>query len=95
METSQYYNLHCRKCMNFHWKVIHRAIYSETRLQKMKRSNNICKLCGIQPQNPRHLLYECSKVSGVWRAIENMQSDIIKENIKITLEYVIFGLYKD
>ena len=25
--------------MHFHWKIIHRAICSETRLQKMKQSN--------------------------------------------------------
>ena len=64
-EKNQYYNLYCRKCMTFHWKIIYKASYSETRLQKMKQSNSICKLCGIQPENVMHLLYECSKVSAV------------------------------
>ena len=93
--NNQYYNLYCRKLMNFHWKIIHRAVYSEIRIQKIKRSNDICKLRSIQPNNLRHLLYECSKVSGVWWTIENMLSDIIKETINSTLEDVIFGLYKD
>ena len=33
---NQYYNMYYRKDMNFHWQIIHRAVYSETRLQKMK-----------------------------------------------------------
>ena len=41
------------------------------------------------------MFYECSKESGVWWAIDNILSNIVKENINITLEDVIFSLYKD
>ena len=73
--------------MNFHWNIIHRAVYSETRLQKMKISNSIiCKVFGLQPEHLMYLLYTRSKASEVC----NILSGIVKETINITLEGVIF-----
>ena len=85
--------------MNFHWNGIHREIYSQVRLQKVKKSNRIFKVCNMQSENTSHLLYDCAESSVVWRNIVIILRNITRENIIlffiITIEDVLFGLYKD
>ena len=55
------------KCIDFHWKIIQRAIYSESRLQKMKRSDGKCILCKNEIETICHLLFECDKIAPLWK----------------------------
>ena len=55
-----------RKCRDFNWKLFHGCINTEMRLKQMTFSNGICKMCGIHDENVEHLLYTCSKLSGIW-----------------------------
>ena len=45
-----------KKAVDFHWKVIHRSVYTESRLSKMNRSNGVCKLCHTHIETLCHLL---------------------------------------
>ena len=46
--------VHNRKVSNFHWKCVHRAVYSEKRLQRMKRSNGKCTICKNEDETICH-----------------------------------------
>jgi hypothetical protein len=52
-------NLANRKSKQLQWKVIHRIIYTEERLQKMNKSpNGGCHFCK-DPENSMHLFVNC------------------------------------
>ena len=44
-ETTRNAEIFERKSSNFHYKMLHRSVYSEVRLKKMNKSNGICKVC--------------------------------------------------
>jgi hypothetical protein len=59
-------NLANRKSKQLQWKVIHRIIYTEERLQKMNTSpNGSCHFCK-DPENLIHLFVNCKLVDSVW-----------------------------
>jgi hypothetical protein len=62
--------LQSRKKIDFHWKTIHRAVFTESRLEKMHKSNGKCKLCNIEIETTVHLLFFCTKITKVWSLIE-------------------------
>ena len=49
-DSCNFHTIHNRKCSDFHWKTVHRAIYSEKRLQQMKRSDGKCKICKTEDE---------------------------------------------
>ena len=81
-----------RKQLEYHWKVIHRAVYTEGRLERMNRSNGICGICKTTRETTIHLLFTCNKLEEVWRLIENKLNIILTLQIKLNVENVLFGL---
>ena len=81
-----------RKRRDFHWKVLHRAIYTESRLHKMGKSDGLCKICSLEAETTCHLLFECVNANSMWhnlsRKIQNNCNCIYDFN----LEDVIFGI---
>jgi hypothetical protein len=80
------------KQKDYHWKVVHRAIYSESRLSRMGKSNGICKLCNNLEENTCHLLYYCEKINPVWAVIEERVNNIINTEVNIDISTVILGM---
>jgi len=80
------------KQKDFHWKCFHRAIYSETRLQQMGKSNGTCKLCHISVETTCHLLYHCQCINQVWRLLEQKIVELLNIIIDINLCSVIYGI---
>ena len=80
------------KQKDFHWKCFHRAVYSETRLQQMGKSNGTCKLCNISLETTCHLLYHCQCINYVWRLIEGKVTEMLNVIIDINLCSVIYGI---
>ena len=85
--------LQTSKRLNFHWKTIHRAIYTESRLQKMKQSDGVCKLCNSDTETIIHLIFECKLVNDLWKKVEALVQNIFNLNIKFTEKDVLFGMY--
>ena len=83
--------LFCKKAFNFHWKTLHHAIYTETRLQKMSKSNGVCKLCENENETICHMLMECEKVQNVWEQIEHLLSQLLQTNVNLSLKDIVFG----
>ena len=60
------------KVKEFHWKTIHRAVYTECRLKAMKRSNGICKICNSNEESTCHLLFECDEIKTYWQKLSDI-----------------------
>ena len=87
--------LQVNKISDFNWKCVHRSIYSELRLEKMRRSNGICKLCNVKTESLCHLLYFCDHVYPIWNATENKLHEMFNINVNINEKMVIFGTTPD
>ena len=73
-----------RKSQDFHWKVLHRTVFTESKLKLMKKSNGICKLCNVENETICHLIYECSMINYVWEKITNFIQELVESNIVIS-----------
>jgi hypothetical protein len=81
-----------RKRKSFHWKCLHRAIYSETRLQAMGRSDGMCKICKEKEETTCHLFYECKIASEVWKDLNSCIINVTNCLIELEITDVLFGL---
>ena len=57
----------------------------------MGKSDGQCKLCKAAEEDLPHLLYYCTKISPVWTTFNRIINQIIKKNIVLNFESVIFG----
>ena len=73
------------KVKEFHWKTIHRAVYTECRLRAMKRSNGVCKICNSNEESTCHLLFECGEIRNFW----NKLSDILLTKLHVVYPFDI------
>ena len=78
-----------RKCTDFNWKLFHGHVFTEVRLQKMKFSDGICKMCNSQVENIVHLLISCTGLKDIWKMVENILC------IKVTNFEIIAGCLYD
>ena len=81
-----------RKCRDFNWKLFHGCINTEMRLKQMTFSNGICKMCGIHDENVEHLLYTCSKLSGIWEDIEQFINNVFDSRVTLNRLSVLAGI---
>lgn len=83
--------IHERKSIEFHWKVLQRAIYSEEKLKIMGKSNGLCKICNVENETLCHLLFECRIVKPVWKKMQNLLCSITDVNVIFNAKNVIIG----
>ncbi len=55
-----------RKAREFHWKIINRAVYTESKLKHWVDSDGTCCLCGSEEETLMHMLVECEMVEDFW-----------------------------
>ena len=87
--------LQSNKKIDFHWKTIHRSIYTEARLAKMKKSNGKCTICKETVETTIHLLHECSIIREIWTKIEKLIQNILGIKVYLDAKIVIFGVTHD
>jgi hypothetical protein len=69
-----------RKSKQLQWKVIHRIIYTEERLQKMNKSpHGGCHFCK-DPENLMHHFVNCKLVDSVWTEIFQKINEFYEQN---------------
>ena len=61
----------------FHWKLLHNAIFTEHRLQLMNFSDGVCHLCKIETEDVKHLFVLCSVSKEIIRRLKNEINNII------------------
>ena len=84
-----------RKGLDFHWKTLHRSIYSEEKLRIMHKSNGICKVCNTEPETICHLLFDCQNVKPLWLKINDLLISATGEDYQIKVKNVILGFDKN
>ena len=78
-----YYTTDDSKLLNFHFKLFHRIIYTNSRLFKCGLSETeLCTFCSEQRETLLHLFYECSHV----RTFLLQLRDSINSNCNIVLD---------
>ena len=86
-------NILCdKKVLDFHWKIVHHAVYSEVRLKKMNKSNGKCKLCIEQDETLCHLFYDCKYIKPIWQQLQRHVLNIFESDILLNAECVILGI---
>lgn len=80
------------KQKQLHWKIIHRAIYSETKLAGMGKSNGICKLCNLELEDITHLFFRCRNIKNIWGDIESLILEKTGVKAKLDICNVLFGV---
>ena len=85
-------SIQLNKRKEFHWKCLHRAVFTEMRLKCMKRSDGICVLCESDDETTCHLLFECPCINKVWDNLAKIISDQTTYKSVIDLEDVLFNV---
>ena len=93
--TNLKHSIQGRKQKEFHYKCLHRSIYSEMRLKLMNKSNGVCKLCVSFDETTCHMLYICPSIQQIWLLLEAKIFELTNIRINITVEIVIFGYYEN
>ena len=84
-----------RKMYNFHWKLLHRIIFSEMKLRLMNKSDGKCKICKREKESIKHLIFECSEITLLWAKIEDFISETLDFHVDINLNNVVIGVNSD
>ena len=82
--------LYDRKYRNLHWNTIHRAIFSEKRLQRMNKSNGMCKVCCQKEETLTHLFYDCNGIQPIWRFIEGIIESVLLKEVLLSIRHIFF-----
>ena len=86
--------IHCRKSIDLHWKILHKAVYSEEKLRMMGKSDGTCKICNNCNETLCHLFYECSNLTLLWEKLRDFISVVTCCHLQISLKEVILGIDK-
>ena len=88
------YKFKPRKCKDFNWKLFHGQLNTESRLQKMKYSDGLCKICTGNIENAEHLLIWCDNLNTIWNATVCAIRNYIDSSYEITNEHKIAGYFE-
>ena len=78
----------------FHWKIIHNALFTESKLQLMGMSNGSCHFCKTDSETLQHLFYQCRITQNFLLKVENALNILLRNElaaIKIQLKHLILG----
>ena len=77
------------KIQYFQFRFLHRVLGVNDYLFKLNTVNSpLCSFCGAENETLEHLFWNCSFVRIFWNNVGNL---CLKENLDISLSYVIFG----
>ncbi|XP_067660585.1 uncharacterized protein [Haliotis asinina] len=76
----------------FQYKLLHHILPTKNRLYKMQYvDNNLCSYCSASIETITHLFYDCSKVSHMWRNLQNWLNNNLEANLKFTKKQILLG----
>ena len=56
------------------------------------KRNDKCTFCDSSKEELHHLFFECSHAQVFWKTFSSWWFELVKENITMTLKYIILGL---
>ena len=85
-----------QKEKQFHWRIIHNALFTEHRLHLMGMSDGICHFCKRDTETVSHLFYYCGVVKESLTNIELILNSIIahtyQETVTLKFQDIILGI---
>ena len=84
-----------RKCKDFNWKLFYNQLNTESRLQKMKYSDGLCKICTGNIENAEHMLIRCDSLNTIWNETVCVIRNYIDSSYVITNEHKIAGYFEN
>ena len=80
------------KYRSFQYRTLMGAIITNIDLQRWGiRENNMCSLCGCEPESTRHLMYECTEVQILWQKVSVIAQNWGAEIKELTYRAVILN----
>ena len=83
------------KVFNIQYKIIHRAIFSETRLKLMNMSDGLCTLCNVHDETIVHIFLKCPKICMIWIKVQQLIFKIFNLDVEIDENTLMFGFKYD
>ena len=83
------------KLQDFQWKVVHNIFPTNILLTRMgiKKSEK-CEICGVT-DFVEHMFYECQRIAGFWKSVEQTISMKVNKTIKLSLFSILLGIEQD
>ena len=72
--------------IQFQWKCIHFIIYTESRLQKMGKSNGLCHFGNNNTETLQHLFFQCLKIKPIIEELITMIIALCDQNYVLNEE---------
>ena len=74
----------------FQYKILNSILYTNAKLYKIGfKFNDSCSFCSSEPETLYHFLYLCPFSVDFWRDFEVFWHQILKENIRLSLQDVL------
>jgi hypothetical protein len=79
--------LRCKqKIIQFQWKCIHFIVYTESRLQKMGKSNGLCHFYKNNTETLQYLFFQCLKIKPIIEELNTMIIALCDQNYVLNEE---------
>ena len=77
----------------FQFKLIHRSLVTNKSLYEWKlKDTNLCSFCENQEETIYHLLWGCTMVQTLWKAVFDWLADKTSSNINFTSKEILLGI---
>ena len=67
----------------FHWKIIHNALFTESKMQLMGMSNGSCHFCKTDSETLHHLFYQCRITQNFILKVENALNILLRNKLNV------------
>ena len=79
----------------FQYKILNSILYTNAKLYKIGfKLNDSCSFCSSEPETLYHFLYLCPFSVDFWRDFEVFWHQLLKKNIRLSLQDVLVGMIR-
>lgn len=79
----------------FQYKILNSILYTNAKLYKIGfKLNDSCSFCSSEPETLYHFLCLCPFSPDFWRAFEVFWHQLLKENIRLSLQDILVGMIR-
>ena len=79
----------------FQYKILNSILYTNAKLYKIGfKLNDSCSFCSSEPETLYHFLYLCPFSIDFWRDFEVFWHQLLKENIRLSLQDILVGMIR-
>ena len=84
-----------RKSVDFSWKSFYGLLETEATLKRWRKSEGICKCCGMAYENLEHMLINCQYRAKIWTLVQSLLQEVFGQQTRISRLEILAGYFKD